>query len=337
MKAIRIDGQTPGGKRTNLAQALPLDTPYIVQVFPVYACNFSCEYCIHSVPLNERSYIADKKMLELGVYKKCIDDLTRFPQPIKMLRFAGTGEPLLHPNITEMVAYAKEKGVAKSIDIVTNGALLTKKLADKLISAGLSKLRISIQGVTEKQYKNITQREVNLEELVQNISYFYKNRKETQVYIKIIDCAIEKNEETLFFDMFGDICDTIAIEHLLPAVPQIDYKSKFNVTTHAVTQNGNKLLETQVCPQPFYMMQINPEGNIVPCCAMETTTILGNCTEVSLYDIWNGKEFNSFRLKQLSNQKNEYPICRTCSQYRYMMSEEDLLDKEVKRLIDFYL
>jgi len=48
MRAVRIDGQTPGGKRNKLKDALPLDTPYMVQFFPIYACNFKCGYCIHS-------------------------------------------------------------------------------------------------------------------------------------------------------------------------------------------------------------------------------------------------------------------------------------------------
>ena len=120
MKAQRIDGQTPGGKRMRLADALPLDTPFSVQIFPVYGCNLACAYCIHSVPPAERGFVAGKVMLDDALYKKCIDGLTEFPRPLKMLRFAGTGEPLLHPHITDMVAYAREKEVAETIDIVTN-------------------------------------------------------------------------------------------------------------------------------------------------------------------------------------------------------------------------
>jgi MoaA/NifB/PqqE/SkfB family radical SAM enzyme len=47
MKAKNISGQAPGGKRTKLADVLPLDTPFVVQIFPDYACNLRCNYCIH--------------------------------------------------------------------------------------------------------------------------------------------------------------------------------------------------------------------------------------------------------------------------------------------------
>ena len=90
MRAQRIDGQTPGGKRQRLADRLPLDTPFSIQVFPVYACNLACAYCIHSVPLEERGFIAAKTVLDMGLYRKFIADLAAFPRPLKMLRFAGT-------------------------------------------------------------------------------------------------------------------------------------------------------------------------------------------------------------------------------------------------------
>lgn len=39
MKAKDISGQAPGGKRIKLAEVLPLDTPFMIEIYPVYACN----------------------------------------------------------------------------------------------------------------------------------------------------------------------------------------------------------------------------------------------------------------------------------------------------------
>ena len=86
MRAVRIDGQTPGGKRTRLADVLPLATPFSVQIFPVYGCNLACAYCIHSVPPAERGFVAGKVMLDYALYEKCIDGLAEFPRRLKMLR-----------------------------------------------------------------------------------------------------------------------------------------------------------------------------------------------------------------------------------------------------------
>ncbi|MBU3176433.1 radical SAM protein [Clostridium estertheticum] len=335
MKAIRIDGKTPGGDRTKLSKVIPLETPYMVQLFPVYGCNFKCNYCIHSVPLKGRGYISEETYMDFDIYKKIIDDLSEFPQRIKMLRFAGTGEPLLHRDIAEMVEYAVKKQVADSIDIVTNGSLLTKELSRKIIKANLPRLRISIQGINSLEYKKTIGTNFDFDKFIENLTYFYENKGETQIYIKIIDCALQKDEENRFFEIFGNICDTIAIEHLLPAVSQIDYTTISNSSTK-LAQNGGNVQDVEVCPQPFYLMQINPEGNVVPCCAMETVDVAGNCKEDTLYNIWNGKKYNDFRKTQLAKQKEIYSVCSKCKQYKYAMFSEDILDNDAERLLNLF-
>lgn len=331
MNAELISGQTVGGKRTKLAEAIPLDTPFLVQFFPAYACNFKCKYCIHSLSKEDRGFISDKVIMDFDLYKKSIDDLVQFPQKIKMIRYAATGEPLIHLQIAEMVKYAKEKAVADSLDIVTNASLLTEDLSDNLINAGLDWLRISIQGLSSNKYKDVSSADIDFDKLTENIMYFYKNRKQCKVYIKIIDYALEENDKEKFYEIFGSICDKIAIEHLNPAVPDIDY-TKLSNTPLTITQNGNAVQNAQICPQPFYMLQINPDGNIVPCCSMQTAFVCGNVGEKSVFDVWNGQRLKKFQLAMLKKQKND--VCLKCEAYKYGMFEEDVLDGYEERFND---
>ena len=319
-----------------LASELPLATPYLVQVFPTYACNFKCNYCVLSLPKSQRGYIADQKFLDFDIYRKCIDEIAKFPDKLRMLRFAGTGEPLLHPKIASMVEYAAIADVAHSIDIVTNGALLTAELSQSLVRAGVSRIRISIQGVTREQYLATTGTYADLEKIVDNVAFLYSIREKTELYVKIIDSAIETAEnEREFFQLFGDIADSIAIEHLLPATPLIDY-TRIAKSTIAQTQNGAPLSAAEVCPQPFYMMQLNPDGIIVPCCAMESPLRSGNLSQESVQAIWNGSEINRFRRMQLNGKRSDNPVCRTCQQFRHGMFPEDVLDQDALSLLRGY-
>lgn len=335
MNAIRIDGQTPALNRSRLAELVPLDTPFLLQIFPVYACNLACSYCIHSLPVNERGFVADQALLPFDLYKKAIDDLAQFPRKLKMLRLAGTGEPLLHKEIAAMVAYAKAKNIANSVDIVTNGLCLSHDLSLALIEAGLDKIRISIQGLDDTAYAYVKEQGV-FNRLVEEISFFYQNRKNTKIYVKIIDCALQAGDEEKFLAIFGDICDYIAIEHLIPAVDKIDY-SVLEKKHIKCTQNGNDVKDILICPQPFYMMQVNPDGNIVPCCSMETPVVLGNAAEESLYDIWNGTENKVFLMNQLRFNKDIYSVCKKCQQYKYAVFEEDVLDSVADEIIYKYI
>jgi len=271
------------------------------------------------------------------LYRKCIDDLAQFPEKLRMLRFAGTGEPLLHPDIVKMIVYAAQADIADSIDIVTNGAMLTPELSQGLVKAGTSRIRVSIQGVTPGQYHRTTGTYSDIDKIIDNLTYLYRIRDKTEVYVKIIDSAMESStDETEFYRLFGDIADVIAIEHLLPASPLIDYTRIAGAATMHKTQNGATISNAEVCPQPFYMLQLNPDAMIVPCCGMESPTMTGNAAQRSLTEIWNGQEFNHFRRLHLEGGRNRNPVCANCQQFRHAMFPEDVLDENTKNLLDEY-
>ncbi|BBB90413.1 MAG TPA: radical SAM protein [Methylomusa anaerophila] len=331
-----VSSVTPGGRRTILGEALPLATPFLIQIFPVYGCNFRCGYCLHALPREQHGYISEETFMDIHLYKKCINDLAGFKNKLKMLRFAGIGEPLLHKNIAAMVSYAKSKGIAESIDIVTNGVLLNEELSLALINAGLDKLRISIQGVSEAGYKKLANVNMNFANFINNLHFFYKQKRNTKVYIKIIDCALTNEmERERFFDIFGEVSDTIAIEHLTPTVQGIDYTTLAGANPLNITQNGSYMLETSICPQPFYMIQINPDGAIVPCCSMAYPGVFGNASEQSIPNIWHGEKLSRFRRLMLAGVENAGRCCN-CSLYKYGVFPEDILDPYVQRLKSLY-
>jgi len=337
MKAKDISGQAPGGKRTILAEVLPLDTPFVVQVFPVYACNFKCNYCIFSVDKAKRGIISDKIIMDFDLYKKFVDDLAQFPNKLKVLRFVGIGEPLLHKKIANMIEYAVSKDVAKTVEILTNASLLTLEMSDALISAGLTRLIVSVQGTTKEKYKEVCGVNIDFEKFIKNLKYFYKNKGNSQVYIKIVDSALDgKNDEQKFYEAYGDLCDTIAIEHTVPIHSGIDYKNIIKDKNMPVTQFGLPVSKVLICPQPFFHLQINPDGKIVPCYSWEYPKIMGDCNNQSLLEIWNGKQFQDFRRKMLNGAKGVCETCENCNMIKYRLFPEDDLKNDAERLKKFY-
>lgn len=337
MKAKNISGQAPGGKRTVLAEVLPLDTPFVVQIFPVYACNFKCGYCIFSVDKANRHFISDKVVMDFDLYKKCIDDIARFPRKVKVLRFVGIGEPLLHKNIADMVEYAVSKDVANIVEILTNGSLLTPKMADSLISSGLSRLVVSLQGTSKDKYREVCEANIDFDNLVESLRYFFINKGNVQVYIKIIDCALDsKDDEQRFYEIFGDICDTMAIEHAVPIHSGVEFEKILKDKDISVTQFGLPVSEVQICPQPFFHLQINPDGKVVPCFSFEYPGIMGDCNSQSVYEIWHGKQFQHFRRTMLDGIKNVCEVCAKCNIIKYRLFPEDVLNNDAERLKKFY-
>lgn len=337
MKAKNISGQAPGGKRTRLAEVLPLDTPFVVQIFPIYACVFKCCYCIFSIDRANRGFISDQVAMDLNLYKKCVDEMVKFSNKIKVLRFVGIGEPLLHKNIIEMIAYASAKQVAKTIEILTNAALLTPKMSDALILSGLNRLVVSLQGTSGEKYKKVCGVDINFAEFINNLKYFFDHKGKVNVYFKIVDSALDdKDDEKKFYKIFGDLCDTIAIEHTVPIHAGIDYSKVLKDKKNPVTQFGLPVKELKVCPQPFFTMQINPDGKVVPCFSFEYPGIMGDCNNQSVNEIWQGGEFQTFRRQMLEGIKNTCETCVNCQIMKYRLFPEDDLSKDAGRLKKFY-
>lgn len=337
MKAVDISGQAPGGKRTRLADALPLDTPFVVQIFPAYACNFKCGYCIFSVEKAKRGFISDAVFMDFGLYCKCIDDMAAFPRRIKVLRFVGIGEPLLHKRLPEMIAYAVERGVANTVELLTNASLLTRETSDALIAAGLSRLVVSVQGTSDEQYRAMSQVDIHFERFIGNLRYFHAKKGAAHVYVKVVDTALAgKDDERRFYEVFGDVCDTIAIEHTVPIHAGIDYTGVLKGTDAPVTQFGLPVSEVQICPQPFFHLQINPDGKVVPCYSFEYPAIVGDCTRQSVPEIWNGPEFRKFRRAMLEGARTLGKVCAECTIIKYRLFPEDVLNDDAERLKKAY-
>ncbi len=318
--------------RMELYDRLPLESPLSIHVFPIFYCNLQCQYCLHSlnkVQLEKMGF--QKQSMKFEVYQKMIDDLVLHGWHLKALIFAGHGEPLLHKDIAAMVAYAKEKYVADRVEIVTNGTLLTQELSDALIHAGVDRLRISLQGVTADQYKTMSGVWVDMERFAEQLRYFYQQKRNTEVYIKIIDLALKNQGDYERFEAFCQgTADTHAIEYAIPFVQEIDLGALSGNCKQGNRQGSN------ICSMPFYMMVLLPSGDIAPCCAITPPRIFGNVLHNSLKSIWESDKRREFLLKQLEGYTG-IPVCEACTVPQFGLQEGDYLDGHEDELKKIYL
>jgi cyclic pyranopterin phosphate synthase len=112
-------------------------------------CNFRCPYC-----MPESKY--DKHFAFLPAAERLdFDEIVRLTRLATMLgvrkvRITG-GEPLLRPNLSELIGELRRIEAIKDIALTTNGVLLEQH-APALMAAGLSRVTVSLDSLDPKVF-----------------------------------------------------------------------------------------------------------------------------------------------------------------------------------------
>ncbi len=183
-------------------------------------CNLSCIHCIQTLR-KEKIHNKEKTFLAFNNWKKILNDLKLFNEPINIIPF-WAGEPMLHPRFNEFIRYAFEQNNNNSsfnyFNININGTLLDKKTTQNILCcAGLSnqkkgtfeRIHFSLDAVTPETFKKI--KGVDLyNQTIQNIVYFIKERNRKKLDYPKISVALivmdeNKHEAEKFLNFWKSI------------------------------------------------------------------------------------------------------------------------------------
>lgn len=123
---------------------MPSPTPKIIHLETTTRCNMRCHMCVKHAPDSR----IDEEDLAFGL----LENITSCLPGAKALILNGIGEPLLHPNLVDMVDFARQRMPGDAwIGFQSNGLLLTESLTEKLVAAGLGKLCLSVDSLDPVQ------------------------------------------------------------------------------------------------------------------------------------------------------------------------------------------
>lgn len=128
------------------ADRSPRVEPRTVRVSLTDRCDLACVYCR---PSRSDGYF--EKRLDDEAWKSMVRALVR--AGVTRVRVTG-GEPLLHPRVTELVAFIAALGV-EDLALTTNATRL-EKLARPLREAGLKRLTVSLDSLSAERFWRIT-------------------------------------------------------------------------------------------------------------------------------------------------------------------------------------
>jgi MoaA/NifB/PqqE/SkfB family radical SAM enzyme len=127
------------GKAWDLMRLVGRGGPGICNIAITNSCNATCDFCNFAV---NKQLIGKLRWIGADQFPRALDIL--YGRGIRYLNIFG-GEPLLHPQLMEIIAAAVARDMAPAL--ITNGWLLPAKL-DALAVAGLKTVYISIDAPT---------------------------------------------------------------------------------------------------------------------------------------------------------------------------------------------
>ena len=238
--------------------------------------------------------IGENDFMDFEMYKKIVSECGR--RGLFTLKFSMRGEPLLHPDIVEMVAFAKAHGV-KEVWINTNGGPLTEEIARGLLKSGVDWITMSFDGLG-KEYESI-RIPLKYEESLEKLKMLRRLRDElkapTLLNVQSIWSAIKDDPEK-YINLMKSIVDRVAYN------PDMNFKEYILVPD-----------DQFICPRLWQRICITSSGNYLKCPSdFQMEEILGNVQDYTVKEAWDILQEKQRQL-HLAKRKKESGVSRNSS------------------------
>ena len=274
------------------------DYPPCLQIEPTSICNYRCVFCYQT-----DSNFTDKKNGWMGnmsfdLFKSIIDQAQGRCEAITL---ASRGEPLICPDIENMLDYTRGKFVALKLN--TNAWFLDEKKCHAILKAELNSLVFSVDAASEPTYSHFRVGG-ELDRIHKNIKLFhhirFKHYPNSRIITRISGVKFPGVDQLDEMENFwGDLVDQVAF---------VNYNPWENI--YQAPLNHIK----EPCSELWRRLFIWWDGTTNPCDS-DFKSILSteNMSNKNLSEIWLSEKYKELREKHLSQVRPECSPCNRCS------------------------
>lgn len=311
-----------------------LHSPLNVQIEPTTHCNLNCRMCIR------RDVVKEPAHMEENVFHTAVKKLT----PHRVV-FAGSGEPLLHPQMPDMIRYLKRSRIRT---MISTNLLVGREAIRAAAEAGIDVIKISIDAPDGATYRSI-RGSGDFDRLLDNIRFVRTQassgtdlrfecvlmKENVGALDRLILLASDLKINRVYFrelQTFGmddarrrellNGFDLDLMERSLAAAAAL-------ARTRGIRTNAGELLGqfktirslysseltsrfSSACLLPWLAVFVSVKGDTAPCCALYINAGVktGNVMEHSRDELLNGPPVACIR-RAFKNGKVS-PVCRDC-------------------------
>lgn len=263
--------------------------PDIVQIESTNKCNAKCVFC----PRDDMG--RPQGVMDMDLYRKVVDECAELG--ITHVRVHNYGEPFLDRELVEKVRYAKAKGIAE-VGMISNGSLISERLARGMIDAGLDAINISVDAAGKEIFE-ATRLQLKFDTVIDNIKTLVRIRKEMgRTRPKLILSFVRQGngeDEAAFIREWSGVADKIHITELHNWAGTLDTRADIQFP----------------CYRMWLTFTVLWDGRVSLCCAdFDGKHILGDLRTSSIKDVWNSPAYREVRRQHLLD--GGPAICQSC-------------------------
>ena len=264
-------------------------------------CNLSCPMCSKKGSKRQLGF------MEMSLFKNIIGQVKDYIELVDLS--GGNGEPLMHPELPEMVGYCIENDLR--VLLSTNATLLKNTVASKLINDFTPDILIlSLDGATKRSHEQIRKGSI-YEKTIGNVYQFLNEKKKNglnkpYVITQMILMPGNYSDVPLFLKRWrGEKgVDCVRLKKFVGF-----YGAEEMPTANSII---NKIKYSS-CIIPWRQISISHDGKMALCCLdADFSQIIGNVNTSSVDALWNSTQMKEYRTLLASGNKNSISLCRDC-------------------------
>lgn len=262
-------------------------------------CNFACAMCHH--PAMRRP----KGKMPFELWEKCADQIAAIA-PQTPCWFSFCGEPLLEPDLLlRILAYGKSVGL-RSLNLNTNGMLLTPELADPILDSGVDLVVFGIDGFSRETYERIRVGG-NRDQVYANVEHLLAARQARgtgpEVMVQFIEMDENEHELEAFCKYWLERGATLKLRN------KLSWGGTFEIPL--VIPRENRI----PCPWAMTQMHVFWDGRVPRCPGdIEGEESVGNAWDQPLAVLW--QRLGVYRDRHMKRLFDQLPErCQKCKDW----------------------
>ncbi|MBU1939210.1 radical SAM protein [Candidatus Micrarchaeota archaeon] len=290
-----------------------LGHPHSVTIEPINICNLDCEFCSSPPALIKR----EKRAMSATEFRCAVDSLRPYTHHLWLFL---VGEPFLNPALPEMLSYANSRNM--HVTVSTNATTLTPKTISAIVSSGLDRLIISLDGTTKTTYEKM-RRGGNFLNVIENIKCIANEKKKMRslkpvVELQMIVTKINEHEADGFAKFTKDLgaersaLKTLAIPEWVHGRRKVQMLRKKFLPEKGESRYTEdfKLKGTEGCIFTKRSIVL-ADGTVCMCCYdIQGDYSFGNIFSRPFGDVWKSEKYTRTRKAM---HKRALPLCKKCA------------------------